>query len=305
MEHNLSLYRAFHAVARTGNISHAAKELFVSQPAVSKAISKLEESFHVALFNRGARGVSLTPAGKILYDYTTTAFSALSKAEEAMNQIQNLELGQIRIGVSTTLCKYMLLPFLSRFIRENPHIKITIHCQSTFHTLKLIEKNELDIGLVGRPEKLGNMDFYHLETIRDIFVVSQTCLDTLCTRGLLSEYETADSEALFRCGNLMMLDRENITRIYIDNYLRARQLEVNEVLEISNMDLLIEFAKIGLGIACVIGNFVEEELKTGELIEIPLSEPIPPRELGFVHNKNAVLSDAAKYFLTSYTSSGV
>lgn len=301
MEQNLSLYRVFHTVARTGNISRGARELFLSQPAVSKSISALEENLGVRLFIRGSRGVTLTEAGRSLYEYTTTAFSAIEQGEETLRQMQKEEVSQIRIGVSTTLCKYMLLPYLQEFTRAFPKIRLTIHCQSTFHTLRLIEKNELDVGLIGRPESLQGIDFYPLLTIQDLFVCTKAYWQAL-TAGMDEEAraEAIRSGELFSRANIMMLDRENITRLFIDDYLKSRHLTLNEVLEISNMDLLIDFAKIGLGVACVIGKFVEQELADGQLISLPLTDPIPKRQTGFAHNHNALLSPAAKQFISFY-----
>ena len=73
MNQNLSLYRIFYTVAQTGNISRAAEELFISQPAISKSISKLENNLNSILFKRNSRGVTLTPEGELLYNYTKKA----------------------------------------------------------------------------------------------------------------------------------------------------------------------------------------------------------------------------------------
>ncbi|MEG2774443.1 MAG: LysR family transcriptional regulator, partial [Acetivibrio sp.] len=121
MEGTLSAYRIFYVVAQKGNISYAAKELYISQPAISKAIGKLEESLGVLLFFRSSRGVVLTEEGKILYEHTKKAFETLEEGEENLRKIQNLEMGQIRIGASTTLCKYILMPYLKAFIKKYPH----------------------------------------------------------------------------------------------------------------------------------------------------------------------------------------
>ncbi|MCI5510579.1 MAG: LysR family transcriptional regulator, partial [Eubacterium sp.] len=79
MEQHLSQYRIFYAVAKAGNISRAAKELFISQPAISKSISKLEESLGVTLFTRGSRGVQLTCEGQVLYHHVSSAFDTLNR----------------------------------------------------------------------------------------------------------------------------------------------------------------------------------------------------------------------------------
>ena len=120
MDQNLTLYRAFYAVATHLNISIAAKELYISQPAISKSIKKLEDNLGTPLFVRNSRGVKLTEEGQLLYDYVSKAFNNLESGEEQIKRIKDLGIGQIKIGVSTTLCKYILLNYLKGFIKDNP-----------------------------------------------------------------------------------------------------------------------------------------------------------------------------------------
>lgn len=288
MDQNLSLYYIFNCVAETGNISHAARLLYISQPAVSKSIQSLEENLKVTLFIRSSRGVRLTEEGKLLYEHTHSAFTTLRRGEEQLKQIHELGIGHLRIGVSTTLCKYLLLPYLDGFVKQNPHIKITIDNQSSSYTLKQLENHTLDIGLVAKPSS-DNFHFYSLGEIEDIFVTTKTYMNNLELRE--------NNPDIFSTANIMLLDEENITRKYIDDYFKANSIEPKHILEISNMDLLIEFAKTSLGVACVIKAFVEKELEDQSLLQIPLKTPVNKREVGFCYAKNAFLSDSMLKFM--------
>lgn len=290
MDQKLSAYHIFNCVAETGNISHAAKQLFISQPAVSKTLTSLEENLQAILFVRGSRGVRLTEEGRLLYEHTRNAFDTLQKGEESLKRIKELGIGHLRIGASTTLCKYFLLPYLNSFVKENPHIKITIESQSTYHTLKQLENSTLDIGLVAKPENDKLFEFYSLGEIEDIFVVTKTYLDNLKLR----EHNTD----VFTSANIMLLDEENVSRKHIEDYFKANHIEPEHILEVSSMDLLIEFAKTSLGVACVIKEFVLPELTEGSLIQIPLKAPINKREVGFSYVKNAFLSDSMLKFIS-------
>lgn len=168
MSQNLSAYRIFYTVANAKNISKAARELFISQPAISKSIQKLEDSLGCRLFIRSSKGVSLTEEGNLLYSYVKDAFDALSLGEKKLKRSIELGAGHLNIGVSSTLCKYILLPYLKEFIRLHPYIRISITCQSTNETLKLLEEDKIDIGLVGKPEEVKNIQFDFLEEIEDI-----------------------------------------------------------------------------------------------------------------------------------------
>ncbi len=289
MEQNLSQYRIFYEVAKTGNISRAAKELFISQPAISKAIGKLEDSLDTALFTRNSRGVQLTAEGQILFDHTKRAFEELASGETELKRAREFHMGHIRIGVSNTLCRYIMVSYLKNYIEQYPHVKITIESQSTTHTMNMLEQQKIDLGLVVEPRPQKNLVFMPVMEIEDIFVASPAYLDNLRLR----EGEDAD---LFQSGNIMLLDRDNMTRRYIDDYMALNHIEPNNLLEVTTMDLLIEFARIGLGIGSVIREFVKEDLDSGRLVQIRLDTPIHKRTVGFVYYSNR-LSGALTTFL--------
>ncbi|MEY8390071.1 LysR family transcriptional regulator [Lachnospiraceae bacterium 45-W7] len=293
MNQNLSSYRIFYAVANTGNISKTAKELYISQPAVSKSIQKLEESLEVKLFDRSSRGVTLTPEGELLYAYVKSAFETLAVGENKLRRSVSLGIGNLAIGASSTLCKYILLPYLKDFIKQCPHINISIACHSTNDTLKLLEEGKLDIGLIGKPQHLKSINFHSLREIEDIFVATQDYLHNLQIRGVNRR------QILQNC-TLMQLNRENMTRQYIDSYFQDNHILPQDTIEVSNMDLLIEMTKTGLGAGCVIRDFVRTELQSGTLVEIPLDIPIHKREIGFAYNKNAKISKPLAYFIQFY-----
>ncbi|HCJ09443.1 MAG TPA: LysR family transcriptional regulator [Lachnospiraceae bacterium] len=352
MEQNLNHYKIFFEVAKTGNISKAAEILYISQPAVSKSITKLEQSLGHTLFIRSKRGVKLTEEGTTLYTYLKQAFESIETAEKALQHASELGMGQLRIGVSTSLCKHILLSYLQDFIRENPHVKITIECNPTFETIQLLKQDKIDIGLICDTPLDKGYHFTPLRSIQDTFVTTQTYLDNLQVReGELSDHthtslievddssptpdnsdadsvntiesatqpvpsaipmtgllffadnrndtfsgiELSPQEILEKC-NLMLLDKENISRIFIDEYLKTHQIHPGQILEINNMDLLIDFAAIGMGVACVVREFVTSYLDSGQVIELPMDFDIPKRMIGFVYAEHN-LSTTAKKFL--------
>lgn len=279
MDQNLSQYRIFYAVAKAGNISKAAKELYISQPAISKSISKLEDSLNTTLFTRNSRGVQLTEEGQVLFEHTQAAFDELNIGEQELKRIREFNLGHIRIGVSNTLCRFIMVTYLKGFIEKYPHIKITIEGQSTTHTLSMLDQQRIDIGLVAEPKVQKNLVFLPVMEIEDIFVATPSYLENLKLR------EGADAD-VFQVGNIMLLDKNNLTRNYIDDYMSLSHITANSLLEVTTMDLLIEFARIGLGIGCVIKEFVKDDLEIGRLVQLPLETPIRKRTIGFAYHAN-------------------
>lgn len=274
MQENLSLYHVFYTVGRTGNICRAARELYVSQPAVSRSIQKLEENLGVLLFKRNSHGVTLTPEGTALFEKVQNAFSLIQDGEDQILRGKAGSIPRLRLGTSSTLCQYVLLSYLRPYISNHPQTRITISCQSTYQTLHLLDEEKIDLGLAARPRKLQGYYFHPLLHITDTFVATATYLK--------NQAELFPDESLFHTATFMMLDEENITRQSVNAQLKEHQLELTHILEVTSMDLVIRFAQIGLGIACVIRQFVEKELTAGTLVEVPMNFTFPEREIGFV-----------------------
>ena len=297
MENNLNLYYIFYTVALHKNISGAAKELYISQPAISKAISKLEQSLDVILFHRSSRGVTLTLERDLRWTQVQTAYSAIRHGEEQLKKVNDLGISQISIGVSITLCKYVLLPYLQQFVKDNPHIKVTITCHPTMETLRDIDNSVTDIGVVGIPSLPNGLTYIPFREIQDTFVTTDRYLENLKIRV------GNDRKAILNNATFMMLNKENISRKYVDMYLSSHQITMDNIIEINTMDLLIELAKIDLGIACVIKDFVKDELDDHSLTEVSLGRAIPKRKLGLVYKDDTIMTDAMKKFISYFTES--
>ena len=285
MEQALSSYKVFYEVAKAGNISKASKALMISQPAISKSISKLEEELGVRLFSRNSRGVMLTSEGEILFEHVADAFGFIERGEDEIRKLREFNIGHLRIGGSTTLCKYLLIPYLKEYLKLYPHMKISITNQESLSTIKEIEEKKLDVGAVVLTNVKNSIRFLKIMDVEDIFVCTPEYLKNL----RLIEGNDAD---ILSSANIMLLNSDNISRKHIDEYFRIQGIVPRRMLEISTMDLLIEFAKIGLGVAAVIKEFVLSELKEGSLIQIPIDVPVPGRQAGFAYlesNKNEAL----------------
>ena len=298
MEQNLNLYQVFYEVAGCRNFSVAAKKLYISQPAVSKAISRLEENLNTVLFRRSSKGAILTREGELLYRYVEQALGMLKAGEDELALSAYRKVCPLSIGVSTMLCKYILLPVLKSFMEENPNIKISISCQSTYDTLALLQEGSIDIGLVGisSPEETGKnpaITYLPLKRIEDIFVATDSYLLSFQNE---SREKFREKDTLKKA-SFIMLDKENISRKHVDYFLAEHQIILQNVIEVNNMDLAIEFARAGLGIACVIRDFVEKDLRNGTLGELKLGHKIPKRQIGFAHLTKFSLSSSANILM--------
>ena len=284
MNIDLNLYKVFYIVAKCKNISKASQKLFISQPAVSKSIKTLETSLQSTLFNRNSKGVSLTKEGEIFFEHIEKVFNELTLAHDLLDKLKTKEFGSITIGVSSILGKNYFLPKLEKFISRYPNLKINIINTHTDNELQLIINEKLDLAIVCEPIINNNIKFIKLEEASDIFIASKTYLE---------KKEIFSEDDLFSKGSFMLLENNNITRKHIENYFYTEGLSIIPEIEASDMNFLIECAKMNLGITSVLRNFVQTDLDNNTLIELNLSTPIPTRYIGIAIKKNSTLSIAA------------
>lgn len=289
MNTDLQLYRVFYTVASCENISRAAEVLYISQPAVSKSIKLLESHLGLSLFTRTSRGVKLSQEGQLLYESVQKAFSELKTAEDLLTRLKNNTLGTITLGVSTTLGKNFLLPFLKLFIKSYPKLKIKIINKNTAQTLQLIKKGQIDLAIAIVPTQYHELNFIPLKELQDCLVASPT---------YLKQMELLRQDELFSNASFMLLEKPNVTRMHLEDYFENRGLTIKPDIEASNMDFLIECAKLDLGITSVIKSFVSEDLLKGKLVEIPMHPAIPARCVGIVHHAKIPLSVSSQTFVT-------
>jgi len=276
MEHSLASYRAFYETAVEGNISKAASKLGVTQPAISKAVNKLEQSFQTKLFNRTQRGVTLTPEGDVLFEHLRIAFYDIEQGEEELKHLRDYALGHLKIGSSSTLDRFILMPYLKGFFDLYPYVKLTIEDTSSSVTLNSIVNRKLDIGAVVLAKPDPAITFVKTMDVEDIFVCTPLYMK------YLQEVYGPDTN-VFDTANIMLLSQGHMTRKHIDDYLRASGITPKRLLEFPTMDLLIDMAKINIGVSAVIREFVATDIKQGKLIEIPLKNKIPRRQAGFAY----------------------
>ena len=165
-------------------------------------------------------------------------------------------------------------------------------------TVRNLQNGSIDIGLIGDLPDKKELTFQPVMEIQDEFVTTERYLQNLSTRlGVEQEqlYEK-NNALLWNSGTFLMLNGENISRRFIDAYLMEEKIEISQSIEISTMDLLIEFARIDMGIACVIGNFIEKEFDGRSLIKLPLAVPIPRRKIGFAWKKQAAPAVSVQKF---------
>lgn len=290
---NLEWYRVFFWIARTGSLTKAALRLHITQPAVSHTIKQLESALGGPLFFRTPKGATLTNEGQVLYRHLEQAFAAIEIGEKAIADMNELHAGEVTIGASDTLCKHFLLPYLERFHELYPGIRIGVTNRTTPETLALLKNGQIDFGLVSMPAHDSNVDVKKSSVLQDCLVggrkYAELAAASPLTPDMLSSYP------------LLMLESGTSTRRSLDAYAAEFGLILKPEFELGSMDLLAKFAQSGFGLAFVIREYVQRELASGDLIEIPLQSPPPARHIGIATLRGVPLSSASRTFLALLT----
>lgn len=288
MDINFELYKIFYLTAKNQSFSEAANFLFITQSAVSQAIKNLETKLGVQLFFRKTRHFKLTPEGELLFTHIEQAYNFIKIAEQKVSETQNLDYGEIRIGASDTVCKYHLLPYLKQFNLLYPKIKIQFINRTSGQILEILKKGSLDFGVVTLPVSTKNFTVREFVNVEDIWVAAPKY--NFLRDELISITELIKSP-------LLLLEKSSATRRNLDLFFQEQGVKVIPEIELESVDLLVEFARIGLGIAHVLRESAIESMARGELFEIKPKEQIPKRKLGIASIDNLPLSQAAERFL--------
>lgn len=288
MDIKLDAYKIFYEVANQLSFSKAAEQLFVTQSAVSQAVKNLENTLHTPLFIRGKKNISLTSEGEMLFEYVKNAISLIEKGETELNKIKKLEQGGLRIGVSDTLSRYLLLPYLEKFNRTYPMINLQIVNRTSTQAVELLKAGQVDLAFINLPLEDDNIEITPYMEVQDIFVAGSR-FNFLFEKKLslkeLSEYP------------MIFLEKNSNSRNYIDRFFLSKGISLRPEIELGSHDLVLEFAKINLGIACVTKEFSKQYLTDGNLFIIRTTEEIPKRAVGICRLKGVNLSAAGNALL--------
>lgn len=272
MNISLDLYRLFYVVAKEGSISKAASILFISQPAITLQIKKLESELGVSLFTRTKHGVVLTEEGSVLFEYIKSAIDNIINGENALSNLRNLDSGIIRIGASTTVSKHIVIPYLEKFHEMYPKIEIQIVNSLTTNLLKELRNGNLDVLFLNLPmDENKDLKIIPITNVHDIFVGNKKYFDL--TKGKITLKELSNYPLLFQ-------KMPSNTRAYLNNYLKSNNTNLKPQLEVVSYNLIMDLVSAGFGIGYATKEFIKSELEKKELYEIKVEPSIPKRYIG-------------------------
>lgn len=277
-------YKIFCCVAECKSITLAAEKLYISQPAVSQSIRQLEETVGCALFLRTPKGVRLTAEGQALYSYASAGVAAFSEGEHRLLSMLRLDAGEIKIGASDMTLEFCLLPYLEKFHEKYPNVKIAITNNPTPQTLELLKQGKIDFAAVSEPVFCSGFKKIAVREIHDIFICGSK-------QDIADNVKIADLKE-----QLILLESRTSTRTFLDSEFRKRGFVASPKFELATSPQIVGFAARNMGIGCVMADFARRAIADGEVRQIKVMDPLPPRNICIIRNSE-IHSKAADAFL--------
>jgi DNA-binding transcriptional LysR family regulator len=286
---NLYHLRVFQTVAEHEHITRASEELILSQPAVTKIIQSLEHETGLELIERHGRRIVLTHAGHVLHSYARRMFALEREMEEAMDVLQDVESGEIKLAANTTTGVYLLPPIVSRYRKLYPQVSLHITILNSHEILDQTLNWTLDFGLVeGDPTTLPVG--LHVE----VFAQDELVL-VVATDHRWSKLDELNPEAL-RDGELLLREQGSGIREVIEHALLLHRVQVRPLFTLPDNEAIKQMVMSGVGAAILSALAVQRELASGDLVRIPITGIDLRPQLSLVRRIDKQLSRAAQAF---------
>ena len=282
MNVNFEYYKVFYHVCAHGSLTAAAQVLCISQPAVSQAVRQLEKEAGTKLFLRTSKGVQLTREGELLYHYVKSGVESLLEGGKMLERMLNMDIGEVRIGASDMTLQFYLLPYLERFHREYPRIKVNVSNAPTPETIKSLEEGRIDFGVVTTPfTSRGAIRQFQVKTIRSVFIAGSSFRKL---EGRKLDYKELEE---LPC---IFLEKNTSTRTFMDAFLAEQGTLLKPEFELAISDMIVQFARRNMGVGCVMEGFAEDAIEKGEVFRLQFAREMPPRHMCVVTGESSLIS---------------
>lgn len=267
---------AFVTLARLGNFTHTAKELSLTQSAISHAIKTLEEEVGCQLVERASKRTVLTQAGEVFLAHAERSLASMYAARDELDHMTVWGQGRLRIGASSTTCQYILPTVLREFRQCFPKCSITIETGDQPRQLEMLLGNQTDLAIMLEPERYRELEFVPLFKDELMFVTTPVhpwAKAREVTPQMLAE-ET-----------LIVYNRSSTTYRMLSDHLREERLAAQQLIELSSMEAIKELVRVGVGVGVLASWICEAELRSGALVALRIGRHGLSRTWGLSHIK--------------------
>ncbi len=291
---NLDLYRVFYTVAKSGSLTRAAEELYISQPAVSRSIKQLETQLGVSLFTRTHRGMTLSAqGGKVIFNEVERALGLLNEAENRIEEMKNSATGLIRIGASDTIFEYFLADKIVEFHERFPAVKFELTADFTPDTIEKLKANKCDVAFVNLPISPDpDLKLYgNCMRLNDVFVVGEKYKSLAAQTTSLRELKNYP---------LILMEENTVARRSLNGFFSSLGLDLQPSIEVGSWDLMKRLVARGMGVGVIPREYAKSNMDSGALFELKTDVALPVRSVGMLLPKNAHVSYALHTFIEDF-----
>lgn len=279
----------FAVVAKAGSLSAAAKTLFKSQPAVSSQLKKLQEAVGEPLYKRHRYGILLTPTGEALLPYAQTLLRSLEGARQYARDLQEGQLGQLRVAASTTIAMYYLPSRLKTFALAHPGVELKLLACNTKEALDLLREGSADLALTEGPDEAADLE--HAVIAHDEIILALLPEHSLAVRKRIGPKDLAALPVVRR-------EYGSGTRAVVDAALAQHAAKPKTMLEAKGVDAVKEAILQGFGAGFISRLAVKREIEMGLLIALPINIAGFRRPLSIVHPAAPLCSQTTRHFIS-------
>ena len=263
--------KVFFTVANRLSFTKAAKELFITQPAISKHIQELEEQYKIKFFERNGSKISLTNAGELLLKHTKNIFEVYREIDFDMSALINRQRGLLRLGASTTISQYIIPPLLARFHQKLQEIKVNLLNGNTEQIEKALLNKEIEIGIVEGQSK--NQSIKYTEFLKDELVLVCNSKNPLISK------EQVNQEDL-KSMRFVMREQGSGTLEVIEYALKPFEINLSQLtieMQLGSTESIKSYLMNSDCVAFISIHAIEKELKNNELVILDIDNLVIER----------------------------
>jgi DNA-binding transcriptional LysR family regulator len=276
----------FLEISKSGSFSRAGQKLYRSQPAVSAQIRQLEQEYGEKLFDRVGKTVRLTAAGEALQEYAERLLSLRNESLHAVADRASTIRGTLTVGANEATCLYVLPDVFAEYHRRYPAVQISIYRNFSRKVIEKIEDGSLDVGIVTLPVRSRSLRTHSVFRDRLMLMVGRK--SPLAKHKAVTIREIAEQP--------LILPKMGFTRQLFDRHFRPYRERLRITMELPSVGMIKRFVAAGLGVSLISESFARDEMRSGAVKLIPISDVELWRELGLVFRRDRTLPRAASAF---------
>lgn len=286
MNTDYNLYKIFLYLYEEKSISKTASKLYVSQPAISYSLKELENQLGYTLFYRNSKGIEPTMEAKELYGYISTAFNILNDAEEHIKNLNNLNVGTIRIGTPSHIGIFYLSEYISDFRKLFPGIKFEIVCKSTSDMIEMLETRKLDIIV----------DTLPINSKKEVNKITLTKLHNCFAynKNIMKNVDIKKVEDLVKYPLILPSSTSSI-RLKLDEYMESKNTKLNPILESWTTEIMLAMVRRGVGVGYFVRNVIETQKDRDEFEIITFDDDLPAVDVCCVYIDDFLTTASRKF----------